>query len=100
MTAEPLVPNPQYQKLQALFNQLKGEIGAIRVALDDANAKIASGEAWVGPWARTWGGDLSMKRGQLRSSADDLMDKVQSALKNCPEKVSPQAARSQLNPRY
>jgi hypothetical protein len=100
MVAQPLVPNPQHQKLQALLNQLKGEIGVIRGALDDANSKIVSGQAWVGPWARSWGGDLSVKRGQLRSSADDLVNKVQAALRNCPEKVSPQAARSQNDPRY
>jgi hypothetical protein len=100
MVYHSLVPNPQHQRLQALLNQLKSEIGVIKGALDDTNSKMASGQAWVGPWARGWGGDLSVKRSQLRSSADALVNAVQAALRDCPEKVSPQAARSQKDPRY
>ncbi|MDQ1403872.1 MAG: hypothetical protein QOG03_2188 [Actinomycetota bacterium] len=60
-------------ELYAAAARLDSEAGGLPGALDDV-VRAATPDAWMGPAASRFDGELTMNRGRLRQSADDLRD--------------------------
>ncbi|GAA2273989.1 hypothetical protein AB0C84_00395 [Actinomadura sp. NPDC048955] len=73
-------PNPEYQQLYQAYADAYGSIDRLRQALDGPVKTLGGTDAWLGPEAREWGGQLDTNRGTLRKAADrilwDLYDRL------------------------
>jgi len=66
-------PNPAYQTLYQAYADAYGSIGQLRRALDPALKTLRGTDAWLGPEARDWGGELDARRGNLQKAADTIL---------------------------
>ncbi|MGI5168721.1 hypothetical protein [Actinomadura hibisca] len=66
-------PNPAYQQLYQAYADAYGSIGKLRQALDPAQKTLRGTDAWLGPEAREWGGQLDAQRGNLQKAADRIL---------------------------
>ncbi|GAA1586594.1 hypothetical protein GCM10009678_81410 [Actinomadura kijaniata] len=66
-------PNPAYRQLYQAYADAYGSIDRLRRALDPAHRTLNGTDAWLGPEARQWGGQLDTQRGQLQKAADRIL---------------------------
>ncbi|GAA2578590.1 hypothetical protein SMC26_28725 [Actinomadura fulvescens] len=66
-------PNPAYRQLYQSYVDAYGSIGQLRKALDPALKTLRGTDAWLGPEAREWGGQLDAQRGHLQKAADRIL---------------------------
>lgn len=81
-------PNPEYERLYRAYADAYGSIGEVREALDAPVKTLGGTDAWLGPEAREWGGQLDRQRGTLRKAADrilwDIYDRLSSTRRTSP----------------
>lgn len=66
-------PNPEYQQLYQAYADAYGSIDRLRQALDGPVKTLGGTDAWLGPEAREWAGQLDTNRGTLRKAADRIL---------------------------
>lgn len=66
-------PNPRYKELYQAYQDAYGSIGQLRQALDPAVRTIGGTDAWLGPEARAWAGQLGGEQQSLRTAADKIL---------------------------
>ncbi|WP_242901934.1 hypothetical protein [Actinomadura terrae] len=66
-------PNPEYARLYQAYADAYGSIDRLRNALDASARTFNSTDAWLGPEARQWGGQLDANRNALRKAADRIL---------------------------
>ncbi|WP_019630829.1 hypothetical protein [Actinomadura atramentaria] len=66
-------PNPEYATLYRAYSDAWGGLEKVRSALDPAVRTFGATDAWLGPEARAWGGDLERQRSVLRRAADQIL---------------------------
>jgi hypothetical protein len=66
-------PNPRYQELYQAYQDAYGSIDQLRRALDAPVKTLGGTDAWLGPEARTWGGELTAHQHVLRGAADKIL---------------------------
>ncbi|WP_433325496.1 hypothetical protein [Spirillospora sp. CA-294931] len=66
-------PNPAYRELYQAYADAYGSITRLRTALDPAIKTARGSDAWLGPEARQWGGQLDTNRGALQKAADTIL---------------------------
>jgi hypothetical protein len=66
-------PNPEYQRLYQAYADAYGGIDRLRQALDAPVKTLGGTDAWLGPEAREWGGQLDARRGTLKRAADRIL---------------------------
>ncbi|MFD0686933.1 hypothetical protein [Actinomadura fibrosa] len=75
-------PNPAYRQLYQAYVDAYGSIDRLRTALDAPVRTLGSTDAWLGPEARQWSGQLDANRGTLKKAADrilwDIYDRLSS----------------------
>ncbi|WP_018658566.1 hypothetical protein [Actinomadura flavalba] len=73
-------PNPEYHTLYQAYVSAYGDVDRLRGALDPAVRTMGGTDAWLGPEARSWQGDLEAERVKLRKAADrflwDIYDRL------------------------
>ncbi|WP_344829923.1 hypothetical protein [Actinocorallia longicatena] len=67
------VANPAYAALFRAYTAAYGSIDAMREALGPPNKTLNATDAWLGPEARTWGGDLVNNQSTLRKASDQIL---------------------------
>jgi hypothetical protein len=81
-------PNPEYEALYHAYADAYGSIDQVRRALDAPVRTFGSTDAWLGPEARQWGGQLDSQRGTLQKAADrilwDIYDRLSSTQRTTP----------------
>ena len=81
-------PNPAYRELYQAYADAYGGITRLRDALDPAVRTLNETDAWLGPEARQWGGQLDANRGSLRKAADrilwDIYDRLSATHRTIP----------------
>jgi hypothetical protein len=81
-------PNPEYERLYQAYADAYGSIDKVRRALDAPVRTLGSTDAWLGPEAREWGGQLEAQRGTLKKAADrvlwDIYDRLSSTQRTSP----------------
>ncbi|MDL4771136.1 MULTISPECIES: hypothetical protein [Thermomonosporaceae] len=66
-------PNPDYRQLYQAYVDAYGSIDKLRRALDPSVRTLGGTDAWLGPEARDWGGQLDTSRGALQKAADRIL---------------------------
>ena len=66
-------PNPRYQELYQAYQDAYGSIDQLRRALDAPVKTLGGTDAWLGPEARAWGGELTAHQHGLRGAADKIL---------------------------
>lgn len=66
-------PNPEYQRLYQAYADAYGSIGRLSQALDAPVKTLGGTDAWLGPEARQWSGQLEANRGTLKKAADRIL---------------------------
>ncbi|TDD82451.1 hypothetical protein [Actinomadura rubrisoli] len=66
-------PNPEYRQLYQAYADAYGSIGQLRQALDSPVRTLGATDAWLGPEARQWSGQLDTNRGTLKKAADRIL---------------------------
>ena len=66
-------PNPRYQELYQAYQDAYGSIDQLRRALEAPAKTLGGTDAWLGPEARTWGGELTAHQQTLRGAADKIL---------------------------
>ncbi|MFC6883029.1 MULTISPECIES: hypothetical protein [Actinomadura] len=66
-------PNPEYRLLYQAYADAYGSIDKLRRALDAPVKTLGGTDAWLGPEARQWSGQLDANRGTLRKAADRIL---------------------------
>ncbi|QXJ25312.1 hypothetical protein AGRA3207_006792 [Actinomadura graeca] len=66
-------PNPDYGRLYQAYADAYGSIDRLRQALDAPVRTLGATDAWLGPEARQWGGQLDTNRGALKKAADRIL---------------------------
>ncbi|GAA2406975.1 hypothetical protein GCM10010191_13970 [Actinomadura vinacea] len=81
-------PNPAYRELYQAYADAYGSINRLRQALDPAVRTLNGTDAWLGPEARQWGGQLETNRGTLQKAADkilwDIYDRLSATQRTVP----------------
>jgi hypothetical protein len=67
------LPNPHYRELYQAYQQAYGSIDQLRSALDPAMRTANGTDAWIGPEARAWSGQLDGRQQALRKAADTIL---------------------------
>ncbi|GAA4094116.1 MULTISPECIES: hypothetical protein [Actinomadura] len=81
-------PNPAYRQLYQAYADAYGSIGRLRQALDAPVKTLGGTDAWLGPEARQWGGQLDENRASLQKAADrilwDIYDRLNATQRTVP----------------
>ncbi|GLZ10515.1 hypothetical protein Acsp04_07500 [Actinomadura sp. NBRC 104425] len=81
-------PNPAYRQLYQAYADAYGSIGRLRNALDAPVKTLNGTDAWLGPEARQWGGQLDENRASLQKAADrilwDIYDRLNATQRTIP----------------
>jgi hypothetical protein len=75
-------PNPEYAELYNAYQRAFESAHTLEKALDPPVR--TSGEAWVGPAARSWQNDLESQRGRLKKAAAQILWDIYGALSKVP----------------
>lgn len=75
-------PNPEYAELYDAYQRAFASAHALEHALDPPAR--TSGDAWVGPAARSWQNDLETQRGRLKKAAAQILWDIYGALSKVP----------------
>lgn len=88
------VPSPMWQALSSLDQSVQRELAGVAGALKDADKRMAGGkgEVWVGPTARTWGGQLSGVANDIATQANAFAEEVRRQLASQPKEVTQETA--------
>ncbi|MGH3376848.1 MAG: hypothetical protein ACRDP6_19135 [Actinoallomurus sp.] len=78
----PQQPNPEYAELYNAYHRAFESAHTLEKALDPPVR--TSGDAWVGPAARSWQNDLESQRGQLKKAAAQILWDIYGALSKVP----------------
>jgi hypothetical protein len=81
-------PNPAYRQLYQAYADAYGSIGRLRQALDAPVKTLRGTDAWLGPEARQWGGQLDANRASLQKAADRILWDIYDRL-NATQRVVP-----------
>ncbi len=90
---EDLVPNPRRQVLEQTLAEVRARVAILEAALDPAHGQFTGQPVWVGPKARVFAEDLSVRRVRLRQAARALVDALEEQMRSVPAKVPPSATR-------
>jgi len=88
-----LVANPMYVDLSNLYTQLQKDASAMSGAMQGPDQQMGQGQTWVGPPARTWGGQLHGYSADCSTQVGNMLAEVQQALQSTPQQVTPQEAQ-------
>lgn len=66
-------PNPAYKHLFQAYQAAYGSIDQVRRAFEPALRTLGGTDAWLGPEARQWGGQLTAAQQRLRKAADQIL---------------------------
>lgn len=80
-------PNPAYERLYHAYRDAYGSIDQLRRALDPPAKTMGGTDAWLGPEARAWGGQLDQNRHILHQAADKILTDIHAALMSTPRTV-------------
>lgn len=73
-------PNPAYERLYHAYRDAYGSIDELRRALDPAAKTLGGTDAWLGPEARGWGGQLDENRQILHQAAEKILSDIHATL--------------------
>jgi len=72
--------NPAYREIFRAYASAYGSIDEVRRALDPALKTLNSTDAWLGPEAQAWGGQLADGQRDLRKAADTILRDIYNRL--------------------
>ncbi|REE99570.1 hypothetical protein [Thermomonospora umbrina] len=81
-------PNPEYERLYHAYRDAYGSIDQLRRALDPSVRTLEGTDAWIGPEARAWGGQLEDNRRTLHQAADRILADMHATLVATPRTVA------------
>lgn len=96
----PLVPNPRYENLQRLLQQLQKSESVMANALRGTCKRLGSGTVWIGPQARAWGEKMNALDGQLHQQVAGAIAAVRAELAATPKQISGKTNTLSPNPRF
>ena len=96
----PLVPNPRYEQLQRVLQQLHRSEHAIATALRGTCRRMESDDVWIGPQARAWSTKIHAYDAQLRRQVASAIAEVQAALVATPKELNSKTRSLSENPRF
>lgn len=96
----PLVPNPRYEQLQRLLQQLQKSESVMANALRGTCKRIGSGAVWIGPQARAWGAKINSLDGQLHQQVAGAIAAVRAELAATPKQINGKTKALSQNPRF
>jgi hypothetical protein len=73
-------PNPAYERLYRAYRDAYGSIDQLRRALDPPARTMGGTDAWLGPEARSWTGQLDQNRRMLHQAAEKILTDMHAAL--------------------
>ncbi|HEX2314759.1 MAG TPA: hypothetical protein VHJ17_13540 [Thermomonospora sp.] len=82
------VPNPEYERLYHAYRDAYGSIDQLRRALDPPIRTLEGTDAWIGPEARAWGGQLEDNRRALHQAAERILADLHAVLVATPRTIS------------
>jgi hypothetical protein len=83
------MPNPRYEQLKALLDQLRREESTLRRTFTDTCRRMGSGDVWIGPAARAWETKMSAYDAQMRRLVAGAIGEVEAALAATPKEIGP-----------
>lgn len=96
----PLVPNPRYQQLQRVLQQLRKSERSLSNALRGTCKRMESDDVWIGPQARAWSAKIHGYDVQLRRQVASAIAEVQTALAGTPKELNTKTEALSDNPRF
>ncbi|WP_460366120.1 hypothetical protein [Actinocorallia lasiicapitis] len=82
------VANPAYRALFQAYAAAFGSIDEVRDALDPPSRTLNVTDAWLGPEARAWSGELTTQQGNLGRASDqilwDIYDRLSATQRSLP----------------
>jgi hypothetical protein len=99
-TGSSLTPNPKYEQLKRVLQQLQKSEGVLSNALRGTCQRMASGAVWIGPPARAWGTKMNALDAQLHQQVVGAIAAVQAELAATPKQINSKANAFSQNPRF
>lgn len=94
------MPNPRYEQLQRLLQQLHKSERVITNALRGTCKRMESDDVWIGPQARAWSTKIHAYDAQIRRQVADAIAEVRAALANTPKEINSKTEAFSKNPRF
>jgi hypothetical protein len=96
----PLIPNPRYEQLQHLLQQLQKSESTLANALRGTCKRMASNDVWIGPQARAWNTKIRAYDAQLHQQVANAIAVVQAELAATPKEINSKTKALSDNPRF
>jgi hypothetical protein len=96
----PHMPNPRYEQLQRVLQQLHRSERSITSVLRGTCKRMESDDVWIGPSARAWSAKIHGYDAQLRRQVAIAIAEVQKALANTPKEINAKTDAMSKNPRF